>query len=386
METRQRRQGGMVLLSTLFAAALIVSWLSVSSNYIATEANLARQHLQITQASSIAEAGLQHALQQLATSRTNYAPITNQPFGEGSYSVTFTAIVPNVRYNITSTGITAQGRQRIAHAIVRQTQTVNRLYAGFGAAGISLNAGKTGSYNSSTNPNASFGIILVGTDGDVASLATISLDASSQIRGKAWVKNPATDISGPLGQILEGAQTLASYTAPTADFSQYSALPVLPDCQPMPAGTYRDWGSPGYEGLSISGGVECYTDGTGPVTVYVRGPLTLTGGALSGYAGMYRSPKNLTLIVEPRPGHEAGTAQEDKIILSGGGFTYATIYAPTMNMAIQGSNNFAIGSVIVRSITITSGGGNGSVSYDTALSALPLSMATTPIIEASYLE
>lgn len=392
---RPASQRGFVLIGTLFVSALIVAWLSVSSNYLATESRLFRQQHELLQASLVAEAGIQQFIWNvdLPTNDVNTklsTPITNQSWGGGRFTVTWTPIGNTNRFDVRSTGTTAQGTQRRARAIVTLPGIVSRQYAGFGEEGVSLDRAVTGSYNSSTHPWLSFGG-LTGMNADLASNGVITATNNTLVRGDAFVQgDPMTDIQTVSSTITGSRAGLPyAYVPPAPNFDTYASLPVLPDCQPMPAGTYRDWS--GGNGFELGGGVECYTDGTGPVTIYVRGPVTLTGGALSGYfkpgAQYYRSARNLTIIAEPRAGHEAGTPEEDKVTLTGGGFTYATIYAPQMNMEITGSNNFAIGSIVARQITVTSGGGNSGVYYDDYFQTNPLVLNRIPaVVEAFYFE
>ena len=403
----QRHEQGTVLIATLFAATLILSWLWVSSNYIANESNLPRQQLQLTQAASIAESGIQQFLWNITylpsllpsdpsyKSRTTElnTPITNQLWGGGNFTVTWTPIGNTSRYNVLSVGTASSGAQRRARAIVRIPGLVPRPYAGFGQISVSLDMGKTGSYDSRVDP-VFHGFFFNGPDGDLATNGTISLTNSSWVKGDAWVAGtpPANFISVLSGSTITGVrQTMPyAYQPPLPDFSAYDTLPVLSSCDNIPPGVYKDWGAG--SGLSIPGGVGCFTDGMGPVTIYVKGPLTLNGGAIYGMfkqgASYYNGARNLTIIVEPRPGHEPGTLFEDTVTLSGGTYIYSTIYAPGMNMVINGSNTFAIGSFTANQISVVSGGANSGVFYDKWFDNQPLELSSVqaPVVEAFYFE
>lgn len=385
-------RGSVLVLSYLMITIMLALALPESMQSLLS-VRLEQRFVDSRQAWSLAEAGVERgirSLQQYATStppnESFLAPIAATSLGTGTYTVTF-SLMPNTSfYHVIAVGTTTRGSTRTGHVIVKVPVVMKtRDFASFADTNVTVDNSRIASYNSNTNPSASFGVIMLGTNGDIASNGSLTVTNFGQARGDASVKtDPATNITTSVGGTISGAQGVlaTTYELPPPDFSIYDNLPMVPDWQPIPAGVYQDGG--GGAGLSVSGGVDFYTDGTGPVTLYVKGPLTLNGGAIDGIgqvgAGYYHRARNLTIVVTP-------TSPTDKILLTGGGFIFATIYAPQMEMVIDGSNNFAVGSFTVKKMTVINTTSSG-LAYDDDLLNKPLRLETgqTPsaTVEALY--
>ena len=98
---------GSVLLITIFATALL-SAITIGILQMNTEEiQLMRNQIYAAKAQAIAEAGLNDAFSELRVDSSWNSGFSNKVFDDGSYTVTVSGTLPNLK--ITSTGTSSQG-------------------------------------------------------------------------------------------------------------------------------------------------------------------------------------------------------------------------------------------------------------------------------------
>ncbi len=215
----------------------------------------------------------------------------------------------------------------------------------------------TDSYKSSDGPYSSSTHL---SHGNVASNGNIMLSGSATIDGDASpgegynviggnvtgskdslsepiVKPP---LSAGLAQFVNNNTAVSQYVK-DGSFSINGQSSVQ-----FPAGVYY------FQDFTASGGAKINASVSGPVTIYVAGNLTLTGGS-DAYQGI---AQNLQIIL--LNSHTSAT-------FSGNSAIYVDLYAPLATVTLTGTTDI-FGQLVGKTVTIT---GSGSVHYDEKMSA-----------------
>jgi Tfp pilus assembly protein PilX len=100
------KKSGSVLIVVVFAIALLTAFVAGMLQINAEQFQLMRNEVYAAQSMAIAEAGLADAFSQLRTDSSWTSGFNNKSFGDGSYTVTVTGLLPNLV--IESTGTSPQ--------------------------------------------------------------------------------------------------------------------------------------------------------------------------------------------------------------------------------------------------------------------------------------
>ena len=223
-----------------------------------------------------------------------------------------------------------------------------------GLNGVSLSGSSSiDGYNSNNGPYSSSSATPVAS---VASNGDISLSGGATIKGDA---NPGVGEQTSGGTVTGSTTPLTSpLTYPPASAGSYATtnddVNVLPfmsgggfslsgsQAAVMPAGTYyfTSFNMSGQSSLAI----------TGPVTIYVGGPVSLSGGVTTPSS----TPENLKIEV----------TTSANVTLSGSTALYTDLYAPQSDIKITGGGGL-MGAVVGQSLTLN---GGGAVHMDQATS------------------
>ena len=109
----ERRQSGSVLLMVIFIIALLSTVVMGMLEVNTSEIQLMQNHVWLTQAVVLAEAGLNDAIAELYADRTWKDGFANKSFNGGSYTVTLDNTI------LTSTATTSQGYTATVEADIR---------------------------------------------------------------------------------------------------------------------------------------------------------------------------------------------------------------------------------------------------------------------------
>lgn len=199
-------------------------------------------------------------------------------------------------------------------------------YAVFGDKNVKLN-GASGVIDSYNSDNGNYGGGNVANNGDVAYDGTYT-NNNTTVNG---------DLSTPNISCQSGTSTVAS--SGTLNITGSSTVT-------LGAGTYY------YDSIKISGTGQLVT--TGPVTIYVKGDVDISG---KGVATSGNIPANLFLIT---------TAKDTNVKVSGSSDFYGIIYAPGSTVTNDSGDFY--GAVITDNFTQN---GNGDVHYDESLADMP---------------
>jgi hypothetical protein len=209
------------------------------------------------------------------------------------------------------------------------------------------------SYSSNNGPYSSgsgTSVASVASNGDISLTggATIKGDANPGV-GEQTSGGTVTGSTTPLTSPLTYAPASAGSYATTNDnvnvlaFMNGGAFSLSgSQAAVMPAGTYyfTSFNMSGQSSLAI----------TGPVTIYVAGPVSLSGGVTTPSS----TPENLKIEV----------TTSANVTLSGSTALYTDLYAPQSDIKITGGGGL-MGAVVGQSLTLS---GGGTVHMDQATS------------------
>jgi Tfp pilus assembly protein PilX len=106
MNIKKNKKGSILLVSVFVSAlfgAMVVGIMQLNTE----EAMLANNHIELTRAIAIAEAGLNDAYYEIRKDKNWTTGFTNKSFGGGTYSVTVAGTLPN--RSLVSTSVTGSG-------------------------------------------------------------------------------------------------------------------------------------------------------------------------------------------------------------------------------------------------------------------------------------
>jgi hypothetical protein len=234
--------------------------------------------------------------------------------------------------------------------------------SGYGIIGLdSVSMSGTASVDSYKSTDGPYSSSTSQSHGNVASNGNITLGGSAVISGDAApgpgmsviggtitgstesLKSPLVKppLSADVAQFINNNSLVQQYITKDGSFSisgQKSAT--------FPAGVYY------FQDFIASGGAKLDANANGPVTIYVAGDFTLTGGS-DAYQG---NAANLRIILL-----NAGTSAS----FSGKSAIYADLYAPLSTVTLTGTTDI-YGQLVGKSVTLT---GSGSVHYDEKMTA-----------------
>jgi hypothetical protein len=373
---------GIALIVTLMLLTILLcitaAGLSLSQLSLKASANLKVRSL----AFSIAEAGLNHAWQELGNGDgTNdfpavYAAIgvttfmSNASFGAGSYTVTGQKVSGlDQRVEVTASSCIPAASpcpdgnsKAVIKAQFRGKPSYN--YAILTSGNMSLGGGAiTDSFNSDVapyNPSAP------GNEGSVRSSAgNLSITGGpTQVNGDATaggIFDPSSGTAKVTGTWTEGAPPalIPPVNSPCTSYSSGSGIT---------GGTYLSAtgqlvGTAG-QTITLSNGTYCLSSVTlsgnstltvsGHVTIYLTAHSDMSGGTLANTTGLAENFTIYSSVVSAATG----------ISIAGGSQAYFTIYAPNANVAFSG-NSSMYGATVAGSFTVS---GGGQIHYDQALS------------------
>ena len=358
----------------LVSSFMILSMLSVASLGLATRQVAflvsAEHNTNKMVAFNMAEAGTDLAMSQLSTNTTyagsrGYVVLGNQ----GGYSVTvcpptcngLTAPTDATMRLIMASGfspsntVTARAYETRAVTAYAKLQPKSPfVYSIFGGQSISINGSPSVSTDSYNSTNAPYNPLTAGSNGSMATdstvAAAVNLSGNVTIKGDVVVGlggNPTSVISQGNNVTITGTRSAASALQNpqpiTSSIPSEGALSVGGQTNyVLQAGTHR------FSSISVSGGGIVTT--TGPVTIYVDGPVSVSGHAIITAGD---APPNCQIYV----------TTNTTVSISGGGSVYAAIYAPQASVSNTG-NGELFGAVVASTYTQS---GNGKAHYDEAL-------------------
>ncbi|HTL47363.1 MAG TPA: collagen-binding domain-containing protein [Verrucomicrobiae bacterium] len=312
---------------------------------------------------NMAEAGVDMAITQLATDTTYegaaYSSMTSGPM-QGGYDVTVTTPdnAPNTRLIVArgyapdnvSTSRAYETRNITVYAEIGTQNMFD--FAVFADQSLQLTGNATvDSYNSTVG---AYGGANKASNGDVGTnstgSSTVTLNGNATIKGDAQVGpngNPASVISltgnAAITGVKSAAPALKDFPTQSSNSASLGALTLSGNTtRVIGAGTYR------FSSISITGNATLQA--TGPVDIYVDGPVKIAGNGISTQAN---TPPNFLLFV----------TTADDVQLSGNGNFYGGIYAPLSHVKNTG-NGELYGAVVSDTYQQT---GNGNVHYDEAM-------------------
>lgn len=312
---------------------------------------------------NMAEAGLDRAMTQLATdptyTGTGFNSMSSGPM-EGGYDVTVSTPAGQPTYRlVTANGYapsnTATARGYETRRITAYAQLGNFSYfdfAVFSDDGMQLNGNATiDSYDSRNGPYGEHNRAENGDIGtDSIGAGTVRLTGNAMVKGDAQVGpngDPASVVSttgdASVTGVLSAAKEERDYQPQTTNIASLGALNIKGNTtQYLAAGTYR------YSSFSIAGNGQLVA--TGPVVIYVDGPVSIAGNGVSTQAN---TPPNFLMYV----------TNNSDVSISGNGNFYGGIYAPASHISNTG-NGEIYGALVADDYHQT---GNGNVHYDEAL-------------------
>lgn len=312
---------------------------------------------------NMAEAGLDRALTQLAVdptyAGTGFNSMSSGPM-EGGFDVTVSTPAGQPTYRlVTANGYapsnTATTRGYETRRITAYAQLGNFSYfdfAVFSEEGMQINGNPViDSYDSRNGP---YGGANTAQNGDIGTdsvgSGTVALIGNATVKGDAQVGpngNPNSVVSIGTNASISGSLSAATaerdYQPETTNIVSLGDLNIKGNTtQFLAAGTYR------YSSFSIAGNGQLVA--TGPVVIYVDGPVNIAG---NGVSTQNNTPPNFLLYV----------TTSDDVKLAGNGNFYGGIYAPASDVKNTG-NGELYGAVVSQDYQQS---GNGAVHYDEAL-------------------
>jgi hypothetical protein len=191
----------------------------------------------------------------------------------------------------------------------------------------------------------------VGADGDVHSDGTVSLIQHALIDGDAMghavVVSDDARVTGTITEMTKPHDTPLAVELPTG-LASLGSIQLSNDQQQTLVGP----ASYHVSALEVAGGGQLIIDNTaGPVTLYLTGPLTVSG-------------TGLITVTDPTPEKFALYVLEGwEVTLSGQGTFVGVVYAPDSPVALSGSGSL-YGAFVGESLSLE---GQAHVQYDTAL-------------------
>ncbi len=365
---------GLALFVALAMLVILLSISGASSMFTSMSARTTGNMRTGTIALHIADAGINHALRQLAngdgtndfnaiyTASSGTQIVSNNSFNGGSYLVTQqgTASSPS-RVKIRSVSTGPNGSTAQIEAWVQYNSST------FGCGGVCTNGPMTisssfvDSYDSSLGP---YGGSNVGSAGNIASNGNVTISGGSSI------------ISGNVtaGGTISNGGTVTGSVTPNAP-SPPVTMPTVTDCGPpwssatgITGGSYNSgtgvWTVSGGGTGTLAPGTYCFSAVTlsGGSTLSVSGATTMkltdkgtfSGGSIANSTG---DPSNLTI-------ESSYSSSSGGITLSSGGSQAAmTVNCPLCKVTLSGGGHF-YGAIIAGYTTVS---GGTSVHYDTHL-------------------
>ena len=245
----------------------------------------------------------------------------------------------------------------VSSTVVAHTMATSN---GFGIVGLDwvlLNGNPT--IDSYRSVDGTYSPLTRSYNGNVASNGSISLVGSAQILGNA---SPGVGMSVTGGYVSGSKTSLKQplvYPAPTAGTARTSNNNVTVSKYLSPNGSFSITGNSVvdfhagvyyFKDFSATGGTVINANIDGPVTIYVTGDFTLTGGS-SAYQGKAQNLK----IVLLNPSTTA--------TLTGNSDIYADLYAPLSAVKLTGTADY-YGQMVGKSLTLS---GNGQIHCDESM-------------------
>ncbi len=226
--------------------------------------------------------------------------------------------------------------------------TLQASAGGYGIVGINSvtmsGNGSTDSYNASAGPYYAGS---AHSKGSVASNGNISLSGNADVNGdarpgpgKSVSRGGNASVSGSTSP-LSSAMTFANATLPGSYISKGALSLSGNNSTTLTSGTYY------YTSFSVSGNATVNI--SGQVTIYVSGPLSLSGNS----SVFQNLPSNFEIYV----------IGANSVSVSGNGNLYASIYAPQSDISFSGNGDF-FGSLVGKTLSLS---GNGDIHYDESL-------------------
>lgn len=364
----------------------------------------------------LAEGGLDRASINLRTPTDATDDVLTQTLSTGSYTIESTPQLSATTWQATVRGNTLTEQRRL-EAVYRLTPQSVFEYAMFGNQGVSVSGNAiTDSYSSTLGPynddENNDGIdddsgdddeddpnvtdFNFGHNGDVGTNATNtggvtvggSIFVDGQVAVGPGVSDPESVVAGYDPAFITGgtdppsdtqdvvAQTqtfpMPPVTLNGAPFTTNPFIAVLGDgdgdCADLtvssndtttlpPTGGLNGTGQYCYSNLTVQGGGDLTSDGSGMVKVYLTGQLTAQGNST---IGVTNDPTQMLFLITST----GGAVLEQNI--QGNNTFYGAIYGPGATVTIQG-NAEIFGSVIANQVNVQ---GNASIHYDEALTTI----------------
>ena len=372
--TTVSREDGIVLVIILLVMTLLLilgtAFLSISS----TETLIAMNERNRLQAFFMAEVGIERAIAELSANEAYSGTSGEQMLGPGTFTVTVTNLppLPDVvePKQVVATGYVPSST--VSNRAMAQIQVM--LHRGspfkFAMLGIDFvdveNGVRVDSYDST---QGNYDPTTAETGGHIYSHGDITLDANNTVKGNVWAGGTVT--YDPVTTTITGAviNNVPPTTFITVDTSYQSSnsngsgisppnaydpgthdLNVV-DTVTLAPGTYY------FSRIDLNDGATLEI--SGPVIIYLTGPLHAVGG---GMINTSKNPANLLII--------SSAAGMNAIELDAGtGEFYGAVYALNGEFDIDTSHWKFFGSVVAKWVDIDDG---VEIHYDVALARLSL--------------
>lgn len=350
------KECGSVMIGALIVSFIILTLLIAFAGAVNYQIRQAAQIRRAIQASYIAEGGIERAKNRLNTNPLWRDGYTNQILGGGTYTV---AVVDlgNDYLKLDSTA-TVGGKSVILSTRLKPIYKLlpPMIYGAYGDNSVALGNGKVYSYDSDVTPTPD--PLNPGNDGDVGtrskSASTVTVSANSQVYGDIVTgagSDPNVVISAHPDALITG-QKMAATEDPSFPKVKIpnNAIPMgdLNSSITLASGIYH------FTSINLAGADSLIA--TGPVKIYVSGPISI-GGNGEKHALSYK-PEDLRVYA---------TNAVSSISLSGNATFYGLIYAPNASITLNGggAHGMVAGSIAGKSVTFN--GDNTRVYYDVDL-------------------
>lgn len=373
-----RRRGAMLVMTMMLLALIWFALLAFSGTTLHALRNSAN-FLGSERAAAAAEAGLVYGIAELQNDSDwqTTDPLYKLSHVEEKFRLELLPAhrspleIPEDSFLLKSTGISRTGQTRVATAVIRVEDSGGGLfdYAIFadsiktsggvsveafdsatgrkakGEADIATNSEERGSVRLNGGVTVD-GIAWVGEEGRVGdddgrtwgSRNVVWKNGSSTTLGERQLADELEfpEIEVPEGSKKDESVKVNANKSESVEPGRYKDLKLSGSgVAELAAGTYV------FDSVSVGGAASLSVSGDGPVVIYVRDELKITGGTLSNGS---KTPRNLIFLL----------GEDAKVKISGGSEVYAVLYGPESTMKITGGSR-VYGAAVAEEISLSGG-------------------------------
>ena len=362
-----QKRGYVLVVSVAVAVVLSVYCGSLLVRSV-SELGHSTRSLSLSASIHLAEAAVDHAIANLRSNTDT--DIASTPLNQGTYWAEVDPLGSS-RHQVTAHGSTA-GEQRDIEVVAELSPRSIFEFALFGDTQVEVSgSANTDSYDSASaayDPDTAGDSGDIGTNSITAGGITFGgggMFVDGQVKVGADVDDPESIVTNFDPELVTAeppvVSTPSTFSMPAVDPADAGFDPAT-NCVnrtisgnttlQLAAGTYC------YNNLTIQGGGELTTDGSGQVTIYLTGALVSQGNST---VGVDDDPTQLLVLMSSRA---EATLEEGTI--TGSTKFFGALYGPSATINISG-NAEIFGSIIADQIAIT---GSAAIHYDEALQDL----------------